>query len=151
MFRRLTALAFVTMLLVSPLKAVAAENHGSTTTSASSGDATSSADAARLIALARDEQRPRALTILYGSFATLQVMDIVSTRKAIGSGAAEVNPMMGSGQTGRMIAMKAVGSAASIYIAEKMWKKNRVGAIVTMVVANSITATVVAHNAQMKR
>ena len=134
MFRRSTALLFL-VLVFSPLKAVAADE----------------ASDARLLALAREPQRPRALTILYGSYATLQVMDVVSTRRAIGSGAQESNPLMGAGGTAQVIAIKAAGSAASIYFAERMWKKNRVAAIVTMAAVNGISAAVVAHNARIRR
>lgn len=141
MFRRTAAFIFV-MLLVSPLAAAAADGPTRAEEAAN----------ARLLALAREPQRPRALTVLYGSYATLQTMDIVTTRHVIGNGSArESNPVMGSGNAGRLIALKAAGSAASIYFAERMWKKNRVGAIVTMAAVNGITAAVVAHNLQIRR
>jgi len=143
MFRRFIAPVIV-LLLVTPLMAAAADGSAPTATTPSEQAAN-----ARLLALAREPQRPRALTVLYGSYVTLQVMDIVSTRKAMGAGGYEANPLMGSGQTGRMIAMKAAGSALSIYLAERTWKKNRVGAIVTMAAMNGLTAAVLAHNTHL--
>ncbi len=98
-----------------------------------------------------DEKRPAVLPVLYGSYATLQVLDFLSTRKAIQSGGHETNPVMGSGHAGQMIAVKAIGGAASIYFAERMWKKNRVGAVVTMALLNGATAAIVAHNTQVAR
>lgn len=152
MIRRYISLVLVT-LLVTAATAVAADSTtpaaagtAATAASATSGDA---AEAARLLALAREPKRPPMLTVLYGTYATLQVADIVSTRKAIDGGAREANPLMGSGQTARLIAMKAAGSAASIYLAEKIWKKNRVGAIVTMAAMNGLTAAVLAHNTHL--
>jgi len=96
-------------------------------------------------------KRPLALSTMYGTYATLQVLDLVTTRKAIGAGAHEANPVMGPGTTGQMIAVKAIGGAASIYFAEKAWKKNRVGAIVLMAALNGATAAIVAHNTRVAR
>jgi len=141
MLRRLASL-LVVMLIASPLGAAAADGSAAATDAAQ----------AKLMALAREPQRPRALPVLYGTFTTLQVMDIVTTRSAIGvAGAREANPVMGSGNTAQLIAMKAASTAISIYLAEKTWKKNRVAAIVTMVAVNGMTAAVVAHNAQIRR
>ena len=90
--------------------------------------------------------RPPVLTTLYGTYATLQVLDLVSTRKALATGAREQNPLMGSGRTGQMIAMKAATGAMSIFFAERAWKKNKVGGIVLMAVINGASAAIVAHN-----
>jgi hypothetical protein len=90
------------------------------------------------------QKRPLTLSALYGTFATLQVLDVVSTQKAKSAGAQEMNPMMGG--TGLMIAMKASTSALSIYLVEQTWKKNRTAAIITMVAINGMTAAVAAHN-----
>jgi ribosomal protein L2 len=141
MLHRLASL-LVVMFIASPLAAAPAD------------DTTPANDAAqaKLGALAREAQRPRALPVLYGTFTTLQVMDIATTRRAIGvAGAREANLAMGSGNTAQLIAMKAASTAISIYLAEKTWKKNRVAAIVTMVAVNGMTAAVVAHNAQIRR
>lgn len=46
-------------------------------------------------------------------------------------------------------AVKAGTTAASIWLAERMWKRNRVGAIVTMVAVNGMMASVAAPNASV--
>ena len=48
---------------------------------------------------------------------------------------------------GAMLAVKAGVAASTILMSECLWKKvNRTGAIVSMIIANSVTAVVVAHN-----
>ena len=75
----------------------------------------------------------------------------MTTKKAIAGRAAESNPLMGSGSTTRMVLVKAAGASMSIYFAERMWKKNRIGAIVTAAALNGISAAVVARNARLAR
>jgi hypothetical protein len=99
----------------------------------------------------RPLQRPAALPALYASYVGLQAMDLYTTRKALAAGATESNPMMRSGNTGAAIAIKAATGAATIYFAERAWKKNRVGAIVLMAALNGVTAAVVARNAHNAR
>jgi hypothetical protein len=94
------------------------------------------------------QHRPAALVPLYLSYASLQALDVHSTTRALDRGAAEVNPLMkglGASQVG-LLAAKAAGVAGVIYCSEKMWKKNRVAAVVFMVAANSGMAWVVQHN-----
>ena len=90
--------------------------------------------------------RPLALPVLYGSYGLLQAMDIVSTKQAIAAGAHEANPLGTSGNLGATIAIKAGTGAATFFAAEKLWKKNRAGAVMLMVVANGVSAAVVSHN-----
>src|SRR4051812_44302252 len=89
--------------------------------------------------LSQQPKRPSMLPVLYASYATLQVLDVVSTRKAIGSGAREANPVMRSGQVGTMLAAKAAAGASTMYFSEKLWKKNRIGAVVMMAALNGAT------------
>jgi hypothetical protein len=93
-------------------------------------------------------KRPGALPILYASLAGLQALDMYSTRRALGAGAREANPIVepAAGSSGAMIAVKAASTAASIYFTERAWKKNRKGAIVLMAVVNGVTAAVAARN-----
>ena len=86
------------------------------------------------------------LPVLYGSYGLLQAMDIVSTKRAIAAGAHEANPLGTSGNLGATIAIKAGTGAATFFAAEKLWKKNRVGAVMLMVAANGVSAAVVSHN-----
>jgi hypothetical protein len=101
--------------------------------------------------LSQQPKRPSLLPVLYASYLTLQAADIVSTRKAISAGAQEANPLMGAGQMGTMIAAKAAAGASTMYFTEKLWKKNRMGAIVMMAALNGATAAIVAHNTRNVR
>lgn len=94
-------------------------------------------------------RRPALLPALYVAQGALQAMDAHSTYSAIDRGAHEANPLMKNvvGNKGAMMAVKAGVAASTIWMAESMWKRgNRVGAIVTMIAANSVTGFVVAHN-----
>lgn len=93
-------------------------------------------------------KRPMALPALYASTILLQALDAHSTMTAIDLGAHEANPLMkgAAGNKGTMLAVKAGVAGATIYFAEKMWKRNPVGAIAMMAVINGVNALVVAHN-----
>jgi hypothetical protein len=101
--------------------------------------------------LSQTPRRPGALTTLYGTYATLQALDVISTRRALSAGATEQNPLMKSGRMGAMVAVKAAAGVSTIYFAEKLWKKNRLGAIVVMAALNGAQAAVVAHNTRNVR
>jgi hypothetical protein len=93
--------------------------------------------------------RPLVLPALYVMQGALQALDVRSTFTAISLGAHEANPAMQpfARNAGAMLAVKAGVAAGTIWMSEKMWRNgNRAGAIVSMVVANSISAVVVAHN-----
>lgn len=91
----------------------------------------------------------RALPMLYAGMIALQAMDLASTHKALSvPGAYQANPLFGSvgGSLPAQIALKAGATAGIIYLAERLKKTNRVGAIVTMIALNSAYATIAAHN-----
>jgi hypothetical protein len=94
--------------------------------------------------------RPAALPLLYVSLAGLQAYDVYSTRTALSRGGYEANPLMGgvANSTTGLVVVKAVSTAGTIFIAERLWKKNRVAAIMTMVVANGVMAAVAMNNAR---
>jgi hypothetical protein len=96
-------------------------------------------------------KRPVMLPVLYGTYGLMSAMDIVSTKKALNNGAHEANPLAKGGNLGTTLAIKAGTGAATFFAAEKLWKKNRVGAVVLMVAANSLSAVVVSHNLQNAR
>jgi amino acid transporter len=78
-----------------------------------------------------------------GTFAYL------ATFAAIGNGAHEANPLMQpfAKNQAAMLALKAGVAVSTIWMSERMWKHgNRVGAIISMVASNAVTAVVVAHN-----
>jgi hypothetical protein len=54
-----------------------------------------------------------------------------------------------AGNSAKLWAVKAASTAGSIWLAERMWKTNRVGAIVMMVVSNGLSASVAARNASV--
>ena len=95
-----------------------------------------------------EPERPAALFPLYVSFAALQMLDGHSTTRALGSGAAEGNALMSgiAGNPTALFAVKAATAAGTIYIAEQLWKRNRMASIVTMIALNSAFAMVVKHN-----
>ena len=101
-----------------------------------------------------ESKRPASLIPMYASFALLQGLDYHSTTSAVSSGAGrEGNPVMGSvvGNKGAFLALKAASTAGVVLMGEKLWKKNRAGAIVFMAVANGVMASVVAHNYSVMR
>ena len=102
----------------------------------------------------REPRRPEALFPLYASLITLQGLDIHSTRRAIGSGSAqEANPVIRGvvHNSAAFIAVKAGATAGVIWVSEKMWKKNRKGAVIFAVVVNAALAAVVANNYRTHR
>jgi len=94
------------------------------------------------------DTRPAALPTLYTSLAALQLYDGYSTLYGQSRGAREANPTMQWMATSpaRFWTIKAATTAASIAIAERMWKRNRVGAIVAMAAVNGVAAAVAVHN-----
>ncbi|MCH7750325.1 MAG: hypothetical protein IH939_19775 [Acidobacteria bacterium] len=93
-------------------------------------------------------RRPPALLPLYVTFAALQMLDAHSTTTALKNGAVEENPVVAAlaGHTGVLYATKIAATAATVYIGEKLWRKNRFAAIMTMVAINSAYAVVVHRN-----
>jgi hypothetical protein len=67
---------------------------------------------------------------------------------ALNRGAREANPLMqgAASNGGTLLAVKAGVAAGSIFVAEKLWRRNRAGAIATMVALNVVTAAIAAHN-----
>lgn len=98
-------------------------------------------------------RRPGALVAMYASLGVLQAMDVYSTRRAVAAGSTELNPIMrkSAGNSGAMLAAKAVATAGSVFFTERAWKKNRKGAMVLMAVMNGVTAAVVANNLKNAR
>lgn len=97
----------------------------------------------------RRGRRPLALPALYAAQAALQALDAHSTYAALSRGGIEANPLMKGvvRNKGAMMAVKAGVAASTIWIAERMWKRgNRIGALATMLIANGVTAAVVANN-----
>ncbi|HEX5474895.1 MAG TPA: hypothetical protein VFX12_09560 [Vicinamibacterales bacterium] len=111
-------------------------------------DVAASATPAPAWAVDRPASRPLALSTLYASYAGLAAMDVLSTRRALKAGAYEQNPLVrpAAGNSAALWAIKGASAAGSMYFAERMWKKNRAGAVVLMAVLNGISGAVVARN-----
>ena len=92
--------------------------------------------------------RPAALPAMYAALGALQAFDVYSTRRALTSGAVEANPLMRSaaGSSGTMLAVKALSTVGAVLVAERMWKKNRTGAVILLAVVNGATAAVAVRN-----
>ena len=92
--------------------------------------------------------RPPALMPLYVSFATLQGLDIHSTLRAPEFGGRETNPVVGSmlGSPAALVAAKAGMTASIFFVSERLWKRNRAAAVLTMIALNSTYGAIVAHN-----
>lgn len=155
MIRRATA--FTLMLLAGPATAVIASERDTAAKSATPIAAAVTRAAmdvepsVNLWSLSQTPRRPMALTALYGTYGTLQALDVVTTRRAIAAGARERNPVMNDGHMGTMIAVKAAAGLSTLYFTERLWKKNRVGAVIVMAALNGATAAIVARNQRNAR
>ncbi len=99
---------------------------------------------------ARSRVRGTLLPSLYVSLAGLNAFDAYTTTVGVAKGATEANPLMRgvAGKPAAMWAVKGCVTAASIYMAERLWKKNRkVEAITVMAITNGMMAVVAARNA----
>lgn len=96
----------------------------------------------------RQPRRPASLPGMYSTLAALNVLDVYSTMRAMENGAREANPFVArtAGSAGASLAIKAATTTSAIYFAEKLWRKNRAAAIITMVAINAGTAAAVARN-----
>jgi hypothetical protein len=93
-------------------------------------------------------RRPSLLLPLYGSFALLQAMDAHSTVRAVRGGAVERNPLLApvGDSPAALFALKAATTAGTIVLAERLWRRHPVGAVLVMVAVNGAYAAIVASN-----
>jgi hypothetical protein len=155
----LRRIAVTLMLLAGSAVPAAAADGNDTVTTNAAPIATAIAIAAKntdpstgnLWSFAQTPGRPAALATLYGTYGALQALDVVTSRRAIAAGAQERNPLMKDGNMTAMIAVKAAAGASTIYFAERMWKKNRVGAVIVMAALNGATAAIVTRNQRNSR
>lgn len=92
--------------------------------------------------------RPKALLPLYASYAALQGLDLITTARALERGGVEGNPVMAgvAGNRAGLLAMKASASVGTIYLAEKLWKRNRMAAVALMAALNGAYLVIAVHN-----
>ncbi|MFB3855620.1 MAG: DUF5658 family protein [Vicinamibacterales bacterium] len=99
-------------------------------------------------------QSPRfpVLGSMYASFVALQAADVLSTSRALERGGREMNPILPfASNKAAMFAVKAASATLTIYLSEKIARRNRVAAIVMMAAINSAYTAIVAHNYRVAR
>ena len=95
-----------------------------------------------------DSNHKGLLSALYATTVVMQGLDVHSTLMAFDAGAVEGNPIMGgvTRNVGTFVATKAAVAAGVIFMSQRIAKKNKVAAIITLVAVNSAYAAIVAHN-----
>ncbi|HUP39877.1 MAG TPA: hypothetical protein VM115_07130 [Vicinamibacterales bacterium] len=93
------------------------------------------------------------LPALYVSLGAVQAWDVYSTSAALKGGAIERHPLVApvAGNSAGMIATKVGTAAMPVFFAERLWKKNRVAAIVMMAGINGATAAIAMRNIRNAR
>ncbi len=106
----------------------------------------------RLVA-PQTQKRPTSLVPLYVSFAGLQALDAHSTFHGLQRGGYEANPLMSgvAGSPAAFVAVKAGATAGTVYLTEKLWKRNRKAAVITMIGANVAYGLIASHNYSVAR
>jgi hypothetical protein len=96
----------------------------------------------------RQTERGPLLPVLYTGFGVLQALDAHSTLRAVDAGHREANPMMApfANQPAAMIGVKAATAAGTIYMVDRLARRNRVAATVLMVALNGAYAAIVSAN-----
>jgi len=96
----------------------------------------------------RESTRPMVLPVLYATLATLHGLDVYTTARQLGQGGVERNPLLQpmAGNTAGFVVVKAASTAATIVLAEKLWRRNKGAAIAAVVATNVVMAAVVANN-----
>ena len=97
--------------------------------------------------------RPAILPALYVSFGALQAWDVYTTSGALKTEAHEANPVAApfAGSSAKIIALKTASTASTVFFAERLWKQNKVAAVVVMAAINGGTAAVAMNNARIAR
>lgn len=97
--------------------------------------------------------RPALLPALYLSFAAFQILDADSTRSRLQSGACEVNPAMRrvASRGPLLVALKAGATAGTIYLVERLWKKNERRSLTLMAAINSAYLIIVTNNSRLRQ
>lgn len=93
-------------------------------------------------------KRPGVVSALYASLGAMQVLDVYSTQSALKAGAREANPTAApfAGNVGSMLGLKVASTAGTIFFAERLWRTNKVAAIVMLAAINGSVAAVSMHN-----
>ena len=95
--------------------------------------------------------RPALLIPMYLANAALHGLDAYSTSEALKAGHREANPLLRNANLATMIGVKAAATITSVFVAEKLWRRNRTAAVAVMVGVNVGLAAVVANNYRITR
>jgi len=93
-----------------------------------------------------EPHRPALLIPLYATNVALHGLDLWTTKRALDAGNREGNPLFKDASIGAMTGAKIAASAATILIAEKLWKRNRIAAVGLMLATNVGLSAVAANN-----
>jgi hypothetical protein len=106
-----------------------------------------------LTTVSQKQPRPASLLPLYLSYGVLQALDIHSTLDVLDSGGREGNALMTNvvRSPAAFVAVKAGAGAGIVLLTEKLWKRNRTAAVLTMIGLNGAYATIVSHNYSLRR
>jgi hypothetical protein len=99
-------------------------------------------------------KRGNLLPALYVSLSGLNAFDAYSTSRGLSGAASEANPLMRpvASSPAAVWMVKGGVTAASITVAERLWRQNRrASAIAVMVISNGMMAAVSARNASVLR
>lgn len=101
--------------------------------------------------LQQKDAMPASLTELYVKQAALQGLDAVTTLHALKQGHLEANPLLKSGNPTLIVGAKVAAMSLSVVLAQKLWKRNRKAAIISMVATNAALSAIVANNSVVLR
>jgi hypothetical protein len=106
-----------------------------------------------LTTVSQKQPRPASLLPLYLSYGALQALDIHSTLHVLDNGGREGNAVMANvvRSPAAFVAVKAGAGAGIVLLTEKLWKRNRAAAVLTMIGLNGAYATIVSHNYSLRR
>ena len=99
-------------------------------------------------------RRPSALVPLYGTLAVLQGLDVHSTMRGVGSAnGRDANPVMKPfvNNGAAFLAVKTSATVGVIWMSEKVWRRHRKAAVVSVFIVNAVMAGVVANNYRVNR
>lgn len=98
-------------------------------------------------------ERTDSLIPLYVTYGILQAADAHSTLRGLNQGAREQNPFLGSivKRPAVLIPVKIGSSLATIYLVEKLRRKNPAAAVAVMAGVNTAYAVIVQHNYRVVR
>jgi hypothetical protein len=94
--------------------------------------------------------RPASLFPMYGTFAALQAADVVTTVRALRKpGLREANPFVKpfAQNVPSIVLFKAGSTAVTVLAVEKLWRKNPLAAVATMITINVAYGVLVSQNA----